>query len=69
MFESPECRRDCESDNKRYDWVAEHDWRAHPEDWPRDKFPASKNYADDMSGIEPCPTRARRRVLHGIKAL
>jgi hypothetical protein len=37
MFESPECRDECASDKARYDWVAEHDWRAHPEAWPRGK--------------------------------
>jgi hypothetical protein len=69
MFESPECRQECPSDAARHRWVADNDWRQHPEDWPRDKFPASLRYPDEMSGREPYPEQARRRTAHGIKAL
>jgi len=69
MFESPKCKRECASNAERYRWVADNDWRQHPEDWPRDKFPASLKYPDEMSGREPCLGQTCRRIAYGIKAL
>jgi hypothetical protein len=68
LFESAECVA-LPSENERYGWVAERDWLEHPEDWPRNRFPASDRYEDAMSPREPYPARARRRVERGIKSL
>lgn len=47
--------------------LAERDWREHPEDWPRDRYPTAKGDPDALA--PPMARPAARRVITALKRL